>query len=71
MRRYSHYIFILGIYLLSTGCVKNSTISGVIQGSFINIDTTSRGPNIPLYSENQTWEGSAWRGERISTQLLV
>jgi hypothetical protein len=35
------------------------------------MDTTSRGVDIPLYSEQSEWSGSAWRGERISSQLLI
>ncbi len=70
MKSSTLYIILLGILILPLGCVENSTISGLIQGSFFNIDTTSRGSDIPLYTENQRWEGFAWRGERISTQLL-
>lgn len=58
------------LIFLITGCVENRATLRMIHGSFINIDTISRGPDIPMYSENLYWEGFAWRGERISSQLL-
>jgi len=43
----------------------------MMGGSFFNIDTLSRGSGIPVVDEMKSWSGSAWRGERISCQLLI
>ena len=60
--------------LASAGCggpVDQKSPGEFIQGSFFNIDTTGRAEDPPLLTELKSWSGSAWRGERISSQLLV
>lgn len=63
-------IILLGIFA-TYGCGNRPSSTGSIEGSFFNIDTTSRGTDIPLYNATQTWSGKGWRGERISSQLLI
>ncbi len=63
------------ILTLSFSCNRKSADnpqgSKLIKGSFFNIDTTARGTDFPMFMETQSWQGTAWRGERISTQLLL
>ena len=70
MYKYTFFIILLGI-LATYGCGNRPSLSRSMEGSFFNIDTTSRGTDIPLYNETQTWSGKGWRGERISSQLQV
>ena len=70
MTRYSIFIILFGL-LVSYACGNQSSYTGSMEGSFFNIDTTSRGTDVPLYNETQTWSGKGWRGERISSQLLI
>lgn len=66
-------IFFLALLVIFTigGCDGYQSHSLSVLGSFINIDTTNRGEEIPLISNTAPWSGSAWRGEKISTQLLI
>ncbi len=60
--------------LASGGCggsVDQKSPFTFIQGSFFNIDTTGRGGHSPHLTEMKSWSGSAWQGERISSQLLI
>jgi hypothetical protein len=63
------------ILTLSYACNRQkgdvSSGSGLLQGSFFNIDTTTRGIDLPMAMENQSWQGNAWRGERINTQMVI
>ena len=70
MNRYTIFIILFGL-LVSYACANKSSYTGSMDGSFFNIDTTSRGTDIPLYNETQIWSGKGWRGERISSQLLI
>lgn len=75
MYRYTFIPFLL-VIILSGGCADKPSGSTSINGSFFNIDTLSRGSDLPLLTDWQTWtssawRGSAWRGERISSQLLL
>jgi len=58
-------------FFATSGCGGYQSGEPSVQGSFINIDTTGRGEDIPLVSNMDPWSGSAWRGEKISTQLLI
>ncbi len=71
MRTYSIHLTIVGMMLFYLGCSIRPGAPASIQGSFFNIDTTSKYPELPGYPEVTTWKGSGWRGERISTQLVV
>lgn len=42
-----------------------------IHASFFNIDSTPRSPDIALFTLDNTWTGNGWRGEKISTQLMI
>lgn len=71
MKSLAIHLLIYFILLLVLGCTGRTSVDPFLGGSFFNIDTTGRESNIPLYDGMYQWNGSAWRGERISTQLLV
>lgn len=68
---YGFSFLALLVFLATSGCGDHPSSASSVMGSFINIDTTLRGEDIPLISNRTPWSGSAWRGERISSQLLI
>ena len=64
-------LVIIFVVFFTQGCINKATRKKPVHGSFFNIDTTIRTLDIPLYTGAHQWKGSAWRGERISCQLIV
>jgi hypothetical protein len=71
MKKYLLPTIIFAAAVFTINCTNEVPRSQLVEGSFFNIDTTSRTPDIPLYSDVRSWSGIAWRGERTSAQLLI
>jgi hypothetical protein len=57
--------------IILAACIRNPHPMDLMEVSFVNLDSTSRSPDLPLVASTNTWTGNGWRGEKISTQLLI
>lgn len=76
MKKVQYTVPLLGLFTLLAfvgcgGCVDQKSPGSIIQGSFFNVDTTDRTQIRPFHNKINSWSGSTWRGERISSQLLI